>query len=78
MRPLNQKQTIKRIFRQLKSYTGYIILSVLLSIITVAGTLAAPIFFGDAINCMIYGGTDWQNKHCYNRHFAVDTEYRKQ
>ena len=65
MRPLNQKQTIKRIFRQLKSYTGFIILSVLLSIITVAGTLAAPIFFGDAINCMIYGGTDWQKIFFY-------------
>ena len=59
MRPLNQKQTIKRIFRQLRGYTFYIILSVLMSVITVAGNLLVPIFFGDAINYMIRGATDW-------------------
>ena len=60
MRPLNQKQTIKRILKQLKGYTHYIILSVLMAMITVAGSLAVPIFFGDAINYMIEGATDWQ------------------
>ena len=53
MRPLNQKQTIKRILKQLRGYTHYIILSVLMAMITVAGGLAVPIFFGDAINYMI-------------------------
>ncbi len=60
MRPLNQKQTIKRILKQLRGYTHYIILSVLMAMITVAGGLAVPIFFGDAINYMIEGATDWQ------------------
>ena len=60
MRPLNQKQTIKRILKQLRGYTHYIILSVLMAMITVAGSLAVPIFFGDAINYMIEGATDWQ------------------
>ena len=60
MRPLNQKQTIKRILKQLRGYMHYIILSVLMAMITVAGSLAVPIFFGDAINYMIEGATDWQ------------------
>ena len=60
MRPLNQKQTIKRILKQLRGYTHYIILSVLMAMITVAGGLAVPIFFGDAINYMIEGAMDWQ------------------
>lgn len=59
MRPLNQKQTVKRIFRQLKGYTFYIILSVLMAVITVAGNLVVPIFFGDAINYMVESGTNW-------------------
>ena len=68
MRPLNQKQTIKRILRQLKGYTFYIILSVLMAVITVAGSLLVPIFFGDAINYMVEGATDW--KHIFS-YFAL-------
>lgn len=59
MRPLNSKQTVKRIFRQLKGYTFYIVLSVFMALVTVAGNLAVPIFFGDAINYMVRGNTDW-------------------
>ena len=59
MRPLNSKQTVKRIFRQLKGYTFYIILSVFMALVTVAGNLAVPIFFGDTINYMVKGNTDW-------------------
>ena len=65
MRPLNQKQTVKRIFRQLRGYTFYIILSVLMAVITVAGNLVVPIFFGDAINHMIKGGTNWEGIFFY-------------
>ncbi len=65
MRPLNQKQTVKRIFRQLRGYTFYIILSVLMAVITVAGNLVVPIFFGDAINYMIKGGTNWEGIFFY-------------
>lgn len=53
MRTPNRKQTIKRIFKQLKSYVPLIILSIVMALITVAGNLVAPIFFGDAINCII-------------------------
>lgn len=65
MRPLNQKQTVKRIFKQLKGYTFYIILSVLMAVITVAGNLVVPIFFGDAINYMVEGGTNWDGIFFY-------------
>lgn len=65
MRPLNQKQTVKRIFRQLKGYTFYIILSVLMAVITVAGNLVVPIFFGDTINYMVEGGTNWDGIFFY-------------
>lgn len=65
MRPLNQKQTVKRIFRQLKGYTFYIILSVLMAVITVVGNLVVPIFFGDAINYMVEGGTNWDGIFFY-------------
>ncbi len=60
MRPLDQKQTIKRILKQLKGYTHYMILSVLMAMLTVAGNLAVPVFFGDAINYMAEGASDWQ------------------
>ena len=53
MRTPNRKQTIKRIFKQLKSYVPLIILSVVIALITVPANLVAPIFFGDAINCII-------------------------
>ncbi len=58
MRPLNQKQTVKRIFRQLKGYIPHIILSLLMAVITVAGNIIVPIFFGEAINLIAEGGSD--------------------
>ena len=58
MRPLNQKQTVKRIFRQVKGYIPLIILSLLMAVITVAGNIIVPIFFGEAINLIAEGGSD--------------------
>lgn len=58
MRPLNQKQTVKRIFIQLKGYIPLIILSLLMAVITVAGNIIVPIFFGEAINLIAEGGSD--------------------
>ena len=58
MRPLNQKQSVKRIFRQLKGYIPLIILSLLMAVITVAGNIIVPIFFGEAINLIAEGGSD--------------------
>lgn len=68
MRPLNQKQTVKRIFRQLKGYIPLIILSLLMAVITVAGNIIVPIFFGEAINLIAEGGSDIEG---ILRYFAV-------
>lgn len=68
MRPLNQKQTVKRIFRQLKGYIPLIVLSLLMAVITVAGNIIVPIFFGEAINLIAEGGSDIEG---ILRYFAV-------
>ena len=65
MRGINQKQTIARIFKQLRGYWFLIALSILMAVITVAGNLAAPIFFGDAINCIVDGVADWDGIFFY-------------
>ncbi|MCD8372967.1 MAG: ABC transporter ATP-binding protein/permease [Clostridia bacterium] len=56
MEKASKKKILKRIFKQLKGYTPYIILSVLMAIITVAGNLIIPIFFGDAIDLIAENG----------------------
>lgn len=65
---LTQKQTVRRILKQLKGYTFYIILSIVMAIITVVGNLTVPIFFGDVINLMIAGKTDFAE---IARYFAI-------
>ncbi len=57
---LSQKQIIKRVLRQLKGYAVYITLSLFMAVLTVAGNLIVPIFFGKIINLMIKDGTDFQ------------------
>ena len=51
-----QSQVLKRVLKQLKSYTPAIILSLFLALITVAGNLLVPIFFGNAIDCIVKAG----------------------
>ncbi|MCD7728732.1 MAG: ABC transporter ATP-binding protein/permease [Clostridia bacterium] len=64
-RATSQKQILKRILKQLKGYTPYIILSIVLALITVAGNLIVPIFFGEAINLIVYGDTDFNGIYRY-------------
>lgn len=47
---------LKRILIQLRKYSFLIVLSVLLALLTVAGNLAAPIFFGYAIDNIVEAG----------------------
>ncbi|MCD8041118.1 MAG: ABC transporter ATP-binding protein/permease [Clostridia bacterium] len=61
----SQKQILKRILKQLKGYTFYIFLSILMAVITVAGNLIVPIFFGEAINLIVYGNTDFSGIYVY-------------
>lgn len=50
---MNQKDTIKKIFKYLKTYKASIIFSLLFAFITVAGQLAIPILQGKAIDRII-------------------------
>ncbi len=53
---LTQRETMGRILRYLKPYMGYVIFSVIMAAVTVAGTLTIPILVGDAIDCIIGPG----------------------
>ncbi len=50
-----QKDTLKKVLRYIKKYTGLMILSILLAILTVVLTLYVPILIGKAIDGIIYG-----------------------
>ncbi len=65
MKALSQKQIIKRIFAQLRGYTFYIILSLFMAVITVAGNLIVPIYFGKVINLMVEGSVDFEGIAVY-------------
>ncbi len=65
MKALSQKQIIKRIFAQLRGYTFYIILSLFMAVITVAGNLIVPIYFGEVINLMVEGAVDFEGIAVY-------------
>ncbi len=46
----SRKGTLKRIFKQLKGYRLLLTLTIVFALVSVAGTLAVPIFFGQVIN----------------------------
>lgn len=53
MKTLSQKAIIKRILKQLKGYKIQLIATMLFAVITVAGTLVVPIFFGQVVGLMV-------------------------
>lgn len=52
----SKKQTLSRIFKYLKKYKFRIILSMGLSLVSVAGTLYIPILIGRAVDCIVGPG----------------------
>lgn len=50
-----QKETIKKILQYIQKYWGFMLLSVLLAVVTVALTLYIPILIGKAIDGIVYG-----------------------
>lgn len=46
----SRKSTLKRILKQLKGYRLLLTLTVVFALVSVAGTLAVPVFFGQVIN----------------------------
>lgn len=53
---VKQKGVLKRILRQLKGYGFYLVLTVFFAFVTVAGTLAVPVFFGQIVNLTVGEG----------------------
>ncbi len=49
----NSKSTLRNILRYLKPYTGYLVCTVLLALVSVALTLAVPYLVGLAIDCIV-------------------------
>ena len=56
----NQKGTLRRILRYVGRYPFSLLGSVLFALISVAATLFVPVFFGDAIDCIIESGVLWK------------------
>lgn len=55
----SQKETIKKILQYIQKYWGFMLLSVLLAVVTVALTLYVPILIGKAIDGIVYGGVQF-------------------
>lgn len=51
-----QKSILKRILKQLKDYKLHLAATVFFAVVTVAGTLAVPIFFGQIVNLIVAKG----------------------
>lgn len=64
MEKTSQKTVLKRVLKQLKRYLPSICLSIFFALVNVAGSLLAPIFFGEAIDCIISEGNVDMNKVC--------------
>lgn len=48
-----QRRTLKKVLRYMKPYRFYLLLSLLLAAVTVAGTLYLPLLTGNAVDCII-------------------------
>ena len=57
---MKKQTTLSRVLSYVKKYPLSLIGSITLAIVTVASTLFLPVLFGDAIDCMIVYGVDWE------------------
>ena len=48
-----QKQILKRVLKQLGNYKLLLLLTLFCALVTVAGTLAVPVFFGEIVNLIV-------------------------
>lgn len=66
MKTVSQMRIIKRVLKQLKRYIPAVSLSIFLALLTVVGNLLAPIFFGNAIDCIVdVGNVDFDKIFFY-------------
>ncbi len=56
---MKNASTLKKVLRYIRRYTFWLIMSVLLAVATVAGTLYIPIIAGNAIDCIVEGGVNF-------------------
>lgn len=60
-----KNSVLRRIFKYIKPYAGFLILSVLFAMLSVAAQLFIPILTGDAIDFMLYGETQMTEIYKY-------------
>lgn len=54
-----KESTLQRIMRYVGKYPLALVGSILFALVTVAATLFVPVFFGDAVDCIVEFGVDW-------------------
>ena len=54
-----KESTLQRILRYVGKYPLALVGSILFALVTVAATLFVPVFFGDAVDCIVEFGVDW-------------------
>jgi len=57
--------TLRRVLSYVKKYPISLIGSLLFAALSVAGSLLVPVFFGDAIDCIIENGVAWESLKGY-------------
>lgn len=55
----NKKSTLARILSYVGRYPLSLVGTLVFSVLTVAASLFVPVFFGDAIDCIVEGNVDW-------------------
>ncbi len=58
---MKRKGTLKRILKYVGRYPLALVGSLLFAVITVAATLCVPVFFGDAVDCIVESGVQWES-----------------
>lgn len=64
-----QKGVLKRILKQLKHYKLWIAATIILALVTVAGTLVVPVFFGQVIDEIVENGINFSA--IYNKFIII-------
>ena len=57
--PIKQKSTLRRILGYVAKYPFALVGSIVFAIVSVAASLFVPVFFGDAIDCIVETGILW-------------------
>ncbi len=59
--PKRKPSTLKRILYYVGKYPLALVSSLLLAVVTVVATLLVPVYFGDAVDCIVENGVDWES-----------------